>query len=191
MNLLLIASPCLHPFFARLLSETDCAMTLQAPSARLCDQIKNAHGYDAIVLADGAEMIPLAGLCAYNIPLILPRVHNAAALLLGGADAYRALHDRFDGAICFVPAGSKTPLCVTPRADCACLCYLADTALCLPDTALAAATDAHESGWDFFNAECDYTLLRRLLAGDWSDDAFVRVAPRAGVTHSYDRDLMA
>lgn len=187
MKLLIIATTRVQTY-ANLLSSPH-EIDFEPPAARLCDQIKNAHGYDAVILADGAELLPAEGLTAVSAPLALPRVHNAAALLLGGASAYRALFSRYDGALCWMASGWRSPLYSSPAPDCSCLCYLADTQLGAADESLAARAFAEENRLDFFDAEIDCGLLERLLRGEWESDDILVAAPGKTVRPSCHGNL--
>ena len=178
MKLLLAASAPLRPYLERMLPASphriDPVYLPAAPDNQtLGGLIADAADYDALLLADGEVWLPEDGapIASCARPIILPRVHSAASLLLGPA-RYRRLFRRFDGGVCW-----RLPICTEPlfdsaRGDCMCLCYLADTSLGLPDESLAARAAAQENGWDFFEEESDLSLLARLLAGAWDSDAF-------------------
>ncbi len=154
------------------------------------EQLAQADGYDAVILADGGCLLPEDGLSSNGIPLVIPRVHNTVSLLLGGADPYRRLFLRFGGGIAWYLPNSGKELLDCPRAECACLCYLADTQLLLPDDSLAARSLAHRNSWDFFTAETDYSLLTALLNGDWEDPRIAVVAEGETAKPSYNQAII-
>ena len=154
------------------------------------EQMAQADGYDAVILADGGCLLPEDGLSSTGIPLVIPRVHNAASLLLGGADSYRRLFTRFGGALAWYLPGSGKELLDCSRAECACLCYLADTQLLLPDDSLNARAIAQQNAWDFFSAETDYSLLTALLNGNWEDARIAVVTEGEVANPSYNRTII-
>lgn len=181
MKLLLAASAPLRPYLERMLPacphRIDPVFLPSVPDEQALHRLlADAAAYDALLLADGDVWLPEDGApIASARPIILPRVHSAASLLLA-PDRYRRLFRRFDGGVCW-----RLPLCSEPlfdsaRGDCTCLCYLADTSLGLPDESLAARAAAQENGWDFFEEESDPSLLARLLSGAWDSDAFLNTA---------------
>lgn len=196
MKLNLIASIPLRPVLERMLPASPHRLeTAFLPTDRadwpafLHEQFAHAEGFDALLLADGAELLAEEGLAAGSVPLVLPRVHNCASLLLGGAARYRALFRLHGGELCW-----RTPLCgeelfFTPRADCSALCYLADTTLGLPDESLSARAGAQENGWDYFAEEIDPSLLEQLLAGNWEGDGIVTVPAGGRVRPTFTQEL--
>lgn len=155
-----------------------------------CSESLPQSGYDAVLLLCGAQMIPEEGLVS-ALPLVIPRVHNSAALLLGGAQSYRSLFDRFAGRLCWICSGIQSPFFTTPKEDCSVLCRLVDTELGLQDPAVCALELAHKYGWDTFSQACDLSLLLRLLQGDWQGEDLVYVPANIKVMHSYHKDLIA
>lgn len=196
MKILLSTSLPLRPFFERLLPASPHEVELlcfeeEMPVPELLEQqLARVTGCDAILLPDGAAILGETGLRAGSIPLVLPRVHNCVALLLGGADRYRGLFERYQGGICWQTAGLAALLGSDAQEAYSCLCYLADTQLGLRDTSVEAQAAAKRYGWDFFEAETDLSLIERMLAGDWDTDAFLTVRPGEQVLPSYTRTLM-
>ncbi len=192
MKLSLIAAALLHPFLERMLPLSPHTVSLflsDTGRQEIVKEVADLPGCDAILLLDGAEAVPPEGLAADDTPLILPRVHNGVALLLGGSEPYRKLFLQYEGRICWQAAGSDEPVFPVPQGDCACLCYLADTALGIPDTGLQARAYAQRHGLDFFEVETDLSLLRRLLSGDWETPDILRIMPGQAVRAGFTREL--
>ena len=192
MNFLLVASSPLQPFVERLLPQSPheigtVFLPEATPAAARALLSRLPEGCDALLLADGAALLDGEGLSA-GMRLVLPRVHNAASLLLGAA-RYRRLFAQQEGGVCWRLPGWERELFFSPAADCNCLCYLGDTQLGLPDDALAARASAREHGWDFLCREADPALLSALLAGDW-DERFTVAAPGERALLTYDARLL-
>lgn len=196
MKILLSTSLPLRPYLERLLPASPHEVELLCfedgiPAPELLEQqIDRVTGYDAILLPDGAAILGETGIRAGGIPLILPRVHNCVALLLGSADRYRGLFERYQGGVCWQTAGFAAPLSSSPQEACSCMCYLADTQLGLRDTSTEARATAKRYGWDFFEIETDLSLVERMLSGDWDADAFLTARPGELVLPSYTRTLL-
>ncbi|WP_308754966.1 hypothetical protein [uncultured Anaerotruncus sp.] len=196
MKLNLIASIPLRPVIERMLPASPHRLEpAYLPAARadwpafLRERTARAEGFDALLLADGAELLDGEGLLAGSVPLVLPRVHNCVSLLLGGAARYRSLFGLHGGELCW-----RVPLCAeelffTPRADCSALCYLADTSLGLPDEGIEARVAARKNGWDYFSEEIDLSLLERLLAGSWEGGDFVTLPAGGRAVPTYTQEL--
>lgn len=196
MKLNLIASIPLRPVIERMLPASPHRLEpAYLPAARadwpafLRERTAHAEGFDALLLADGAELLDGEGLPAGSVPLVLPRVHNCVSLLLGGAARYRSLFGLHGGELCW-----RVPLCAeelffTPRADCSALCYLADTSLGLPDEGIEARVAARKNGWDYFSEEIDLSLLERLLAGSWEGGDFVTLPAGGRAVPTYTQEL--
>ena len=178
MKLLLAASAPLRPYLERMLPASphriDPVYLPAAPDNQtLGGLIADAAAYDALLLADGEVWLPEDGapIASCARPIILPRVHSAASLLLGPA-RYRRLFRRFDGGVCW-----RLPLCTEPLFDSArgkAFIRQAERSVrqIAKAHAVAARAAAQENGWDFFEEESDLSLLARLLAGAWDSDAF-------------------
>lgn len=152
--------------------------------------LKGVSGYDAVLLPDGAAALDDDGLACGDIPLILPRVHNCVSLLIG-AHAYRRIFCEYNGGVCWYLPSGRRELYFSPSADCACLCYIADTALGIRDDSVAARAAAQRSERDFFSAESDIEILHRLLWGDWDDVSFQTVEPGGVAVTTSTRELVA
>ncbi len=196
MKILLSTSLPLRPYLERLLPASPHEVELLCfedgiPAPELLEhQISRVTGCDAVLLPDGAAVLGETGIRAGSIPLVLPKVHNCAALLLGGADRYRGLFERYQGGICWQTAGFAAPLVSGAQDECSCLCYLADTRLGLQDTSAEARVTAKRYGWDFFETETDLSLVERMLSGNWDKDLFLTVRPGEKVLPSYTRTLI-
>ncbi|MCI8649509.1 MAG: DUF1638 domain-containing protein [Anaerotruncus sp.] len=193
MRFFLVSHPALQPVLERLVPQTAHQIDLCFPetSAQLPELLRQTQGYDAILLPDGASVLNEQALAATDVPLVLPRVHNCAALLLGGADAYRALFTQYNGAVCFAVAEALETLHFSPAADCNCLCYLADTALGVADGSIQARLTARVNGWDYFNREINYHLLEQLLCGNWEEEQLLVVPRGMAVSPTCSRELLA
>lgn len=198
MKLSIIAHPVLLPYI-ELLSPSSphqidavCLPDFSDENASvLQDFLAQTHGYDAVILATGCDLLPDEGVIAGDCPLVIPRIHNLIALLLGGAETYRRLFAAYDGGICWIAPAMEHELLFTPRADCACLCYIADTCLGLPDTSLAARACAAQNGWDFLQTEGDPSLIARLLCGQWEGESILVAAPHAHVYPTCQQNLIS
>lgn len=198
MKLFVFARPSLQLYLEKLLPtcphEVDVSWLPEQTNAdlhtMLQEQLAQAKGYDAVILADGGCLLPEDGLACPHAPLVIPRVHNAVSLLLGGAEPYRRLFDEFGGLVAWYHPGTKTELLDCPHAECVCLGYLADTQLMLADESIPARLIAQKNSWDFFNAECDYSLLTALLSGDWDDDKIAVVPKGEFAKLSYNKDII-
>lgn len=195
MKLSLVASPHLAPYLERLIPASphqfEVVMLSGNPAADMKlvqTHIAGATDYDAVVLTDGIYAVPDNGLTAGSVPLVIPRVHNCVSLLLGGAVSYRRLFETYNGKICwYLPFGEHELHFSAPK-DCTCLCYVADTRLCMSDNSLTARVLAQHNNWDYVEEEADLSLLDRLLSGDWDEDDIL-IVPAGGTaaltfTHS-------
>lgn len=140
---------------------------------------ETAYHYDALLLLDGFDLLPASGWHNGAVPLVVPRVHNAAALLLGGEDKYRRLYRLYDGGISWFIPGAPGEYSPGPREDCQALCALTCTQLNLPDSTLAARAVSQYNGWDYLEQSCDLSLLESLLGGQWPLRDAVVFAPEA------------
>lgn len=168
--------PILQPLRAISPHETELTVLSEFPAQarrQLRAAAETACRCDALLLLDGADLLPESGWRNGEIPLVVPRVHNAASLLLGGDGEFRRLFTLYDGGLCFFPPGARRELCCGPQADCQALCALLATQLDLPD-GLEARAIARYNGWDYFERDCDFSLLESLLGGQWPhSDALV------------------
>lgn len=142
---------------------------------------ETAFHCDALLLLDGYDLLPESGWHNGAVPLIVPRVHNAAALLLGGDDEYRRLYRLYDGGLSWFIPGALREYSPGPREDCQALCALTGTQLDLPDSTLAARAVSQYNGWDYLEQSCDLTLLESLLGGQWPVRDAVVFSPEAFV----------
>lgn len=198
MKLFLLASSPLRPYFERLLPDcphevdTFYLPLLQSDdSAQLQQLIDAAQGYDAVLLPDGMAMLSEEGVTAGSCPLVVARVHNCISLLLGSPDSYRGLFAHFNGELCWATPVHEQPLSFIPKSDCACLCYLADTQLMLPDGSLSARKLAQANSWDYFQTESDLSLLSSMLSGDWDRSDILVAQTGQQICPTYDHDILA
>lgn len=198
MKLFVFARPCLQQYLEKLLPncphEVDFLWLPEQSDSELepmlQEQLAQAKGYDAVILADGGSLLPENGLTSPHAPLVIPRVHNAVSLILGGSEPYRRLFDEFGGAIAWYLPGADSELLDCSQSECACLGYLADTQLILNDDSLKARALAQQNNWDYFNVETDYSLMTALLNGNW-DDAKIAVVPSGVCANlSYNKDII-
>lgn len=134
---------------------------------------------DALLLLDGYDLLSETGWQNGDVPLVVPRVHNIAALLLGGNDEYRRLFAMYDGGICwFLPSASRE-YCPGAPEDCQALCALTCTQLDIPDSTLAARAIAKYNNWDYMEHGCDFSLLESLMGGQWPVNNAAVFAPGA------------
>lgn len=140
---------------------------------------ETAFHCDALLLLDGYDLLPESGWHNGAVPLVVPRVHNAAALLLGGDHEYRRLYRLYDGGLSWFIPGAQGEYCPSPRGDCQALCALTGTQLDLPDSTLAARAVSQYNGWDYLEQSCDLTLLESLLGGQWPARDAVIFPPEA------------
>lgn len=193
MKLFVLSNAVLQPYLNKMLPQsphhTDVCYLVGSPHERrtqLRAHIAGAAHYDAVVLLDGTDLLPEQGLAAGELPLVMPRVHTVIDLLLGGARAYRQLFSEYDGGICWFLPGARQELCLSPREDCQCLCYLADTQLFLRDSELTARAVAQYNDWDFRAVQTDLSLLETLLFGGWNSPDILTALPQERLypTHS-------
>lgn len=189
MKLSLLANAALSPIIEllRALSPHETTLTLLSDQPRTARRqfraaAESAYGSDAVLLLDGTDLLPEADWRNGSTPLVVPRVHNAAALLLGGNDEYRRLFRAYDGGIAWFIPGARREYCPGPREDCQVLCALGGTQLELPDSALAARAVARYNNWDYFDHPCDFSLIESLLGGEWPVQDAIVFAPGALVT---------
>lgn len=194
MTFLLAATPYLRPYLEKL---------LPASPHRVCylpDKAKPRHDMlrelaaepdndSALLLLGGADALPEDGLEVCARPILIPRVHNETALLLGSDEAYRALFMAYDGGICWMLPQSRRPVSRSLWEGDNALCYIADTQLGLCDTHSQARAIAEAFEWDFFQTPSDIELLSRLLRGSYTDDDALLVPVGAGVRRSCTREL--
>lgn len=184
MRLSLFANAALAPILTPLLAlsphETSFVILDSTPSEarrRLRTASENAFGPDALLLLDGVDLLSEDGWQNGDIPLIVPRVHNTAALVLGSDHAYRHLFSFYDGNLCWFLPGAHQEFFCSPQADCQALCYLADTQMDLPDKSLKARMIAQRQEWDYLEAPCDFSLLESLLGGQWGTESALVFGP--------------
>lgn len=140
-----------------------------------------------ILAPEGAALLGEEPVAA-PVPLVLPRVHNGAALLLGDGAKYRQLYGQ--GVLGWMLPGWERPVVFGPAGDCRCLGLLVDTQLGLPDGELAARAAARRQGWDLLLLEADYRLLAGFLTGELPASQLVVTAPGQPLARSYDRSLL-
>ena len=134
---------------------------LPAPSgaALLQDRIEETQGYDYILPCVGSRLSE--GLSAAGIPLVIPRAHNCAHLLLGSLARYhRAFSENDDE-----PRWQREGECSEMSAAHGTPCTVTDTLF----TGLVPAREGREYA-------ADLSLLRDYLNGRW-DARFLTVHP--------------
>lgn len=190
MTLSLLVNTDLRPCVEKLLPLCPHTIQLHFLSKDLYEarrQIRHAlaqsEGFDAVVLLDGLDLLPSAPWENGAAPLVIPRVHDAAALLLG-AVTYRALFDRYDGGICWMLPGMTHPFFTTPEEDCQVLCHIVDLQLSIPDTEPEARSVCRYHNFDYIRAAGDCSLLESLLGGGHDLQDAVVFAPYSMVSSS-------
>lgn len=141
-----------------------------------------------VFLPEGAFWLEEGALEA-PVDLILPRVHNLPALLLGD-EPFRQLFARYDGGICFALGNGRQILFMGPEGDCQALCYLADTCLGLEDGSLRARLTAYRRGWDFFQLEMDLSILEGLMSNHLDSELVVQVPKGSQIEAVPHRELL-
>lgn len=194
MTLSLLANKLLRPYLEQLTplcpNQLDVTYLSEQPAqrqAQIARHLQSTVGYDAVVLLEGTDLIPEEGWQVGATSLVMPDVHNVAALLLGGADAYRRLFERCGGGVCWMFPGARQELHAGHPDDCQTLCLVTDTQFALPDTTLYAQTIAHYHGWDFIRTPSELSLLESLLCGGWQCADFINV-PAGG--HLMPREML-
>lgn len=191
MNYLLVATSALHPYLNKMIAKTSHQVRLVDSAQDVQALIDGTTDVDAVILADGEEAVSEQGLTAKDIPLIIPRVHNAAALLLGGSDAYRSVFAVYQPGICFLFPQMEQPAYFSAQQECDCICYFADTAYGCEDTSLAARSVAQTHGYDYIEREIDPRLCQALLDGSvQSHPDIVVVGPGEQAKLTYRHSLI-
>ncbi|MBC8585900.1 DUF1638 domain-containing protein [Youxingia wuxianensis] len=201
MKLSLLACSPLQPYLSRLLDNCPNQVDVTyLPQEKLCAQeqlftaikeyIDGVRDSDGIILTTGVCGMETFALQAGEVPLIIPRVHNCISLILGNADHYRAMFEKYSGNLAwYLPSYPEILFCGA-KEDCQCLAYLADTQLNIPDSSLSARVAAAAKQLDFIQVESDSSLLARLVYGKWCSDDILVTPPHGAVTASFDRRLI-
>lgn len=188
MRLSLLANAALTPIIEplRALSPHETALTFLSDQPRTARRqlraaAESAFGFDALLLLDGADLLPDTEWRNGESALVIPRVHNVIGLLLGGDEEYRRLFRFYDSAPAWFIPGADREYCPGPREDCQALCALDATQLELPDSVLAARAVARYNNWDYMERSCDFSLVESLLGGEWDASDCMVFAPGAPV----------
>lgn len=197
MTYLLAAPPHLRPYLEKLLPlcprrpEICYLPETPAESRRKLRELAETPGSsDTLLVLGGADALPEEGLTAAARQILIPRVHNEAALLLGSDEAYRALFLAYDGAVCWMLPQTHRPLTLTPWESGSALCYIADTQLGLWDTGDQARAVARAREWDFFQTASELHLLERILRGCFQEEDVFLVPVGESVKRSAMRELL-
>lgn len=184
MKLFVSATTALRPILERMSEQSPHEIVIGDSQTPL-----PTSGYDAILLLNGTDAVG-EEICAQEISLIVPLVHNSAALLLGSAERFRNLFERYAGGICWFFPGSYEvqPSCAAK--DCSQAILLADTQHGVYSDELQAMRYARENELDFTYCEMDAGLLSRLLNGEWDGDDILVAAPYTALVPTYTRTLL-
>lgn len=128
-----------------------------------------AHGTDALLLLEGYDLLPDFMWENGDVPLVVPKLHTLAGLLLGNEDKYRSLFLSYDGGLCWFLPSAHREYSPTPPDDCQALCHLTVTQLPGSDDTLRARAIAQYREWDYLEESCDLSLLESLLGGQWGN----------------------
>lgn len=183
MRLSLLAHPALAPSLQRLLPYCPhkASVTYLSPyrseaRRQLRAAAESAVSGDTILLLDGFDLLPEYAWNNGEGTLIIPALHDAAALLIG-AEKYHTLFTSFEGGISWFFPGANREVCLTPRADCQLLCLLSAAQLEMRGNALAARAIAQYNEWDYFEMEADLSILESLLCSAAASEEAIVFAP--------------
>lgn len=147
--------------------------------------------YDAAVLAVGGCALPLRLPEAIAWPVLMPRVHDCAGLLLGSRERQREVFNAADGA-CHYLMGEPACHALNPHGD------IEGSVVCL-SSPVPGAPKAHAGareascamGVSYREAAADLALITRLVTGDWNEEDFLVLSPGQGARKTCDLGIMA
>ena len=159
---------------------------------RLTDLISEAEeDCDAVVLAMGGCVLPIRLPEDLHCPVILPRVHDCAGLMLGSKERQREVYNSFEGG-CHWFLNEPTCHMLNPyrgvEGSVACLSSPVPGAHHACDHASAAAKSADAA---YCEVVTDLELMSRLVAGRWDDEDFLTIAPGQKAEETFDLAIMA
>lgn len=180
----LVSASCPNSLDITYLAQSDCEApdSLQCALQACIDKIdQSGAGYDAIVLSYGLCSGGVCGISSEHYSLVIPRVHNHAALLLGDKERFRLLFEQYPDTFWFTPGyfeHSQGVMSSWPSP------YTGGACVSLPQaTTLRCPAPAHA-------AFCgNDALVRALLGGEW-DDRFLVIPPRHTCEPTYRADLL-
>lgn len=178
------------------------------------------QSYDAVLLGYGLCSNGLEGITARRAPLVVPRAHDCITLLLGSKERYREYFDSHPGTYWYSPGWiDEGDMPGEGRHRAAYERYVAqygeENARYLMEMeqawmnnySNAAYVDlgvgdaerlkaftresAEWLGWSCDVLDGDPGLVKRFLAGDWDDEAFLVVQPGEMIAPSHDERVIA
>lgn len=147
-----------------------------------CIDITDQSGehYDAIVLAYGLCGGGICGVKSTRFPVIVPRAHDCATLVLGSHARYRKVFEEDDSAFLFVPGWLQYGTNAAALFE-----RYRDNAVCVR---LAGA------GYGKLPACIEYlgdgALLRGLIDASWEEDRYLTALPNATFEASYTAQIL-
>jgi hypothetical protein len=149
---------------------------------RAVDEVDQARqDYDAVLLACGLCGGAHEGLVSSRHLLVMPRVHDCMALLLGSRERYRRVFLRHDGELRFVSRG------LLETGGCPALGGVKGGTQCCVVSPIPGLNhpcpDADEE------LAGDFALLEALVSGQWPEEDFVLLSPGSSLTASYTRQM--
>jgi len=178
------------------------------------------HEFDAILLGYGLCSNAVSGLRSKRYPLIIPRAHDCATLLLGAKETYKKHFDAASGGMYWYSAGWIENAVMPSRGRVERLraeyeekygednaeylmemeqnwlkeynsCAFIDWPAMDNAAHIAFTKDcADYLGWKYTQLPGDDSLLRDFLSGKWDNDRFLVVPPGQAITQSYDDGVL-
>jgi len=179
-----------------------------------------AHEFDAILLGYGLCSNAVTGLKSTRYPLVIPRAHDCATLLLGSKEKYREVFDAASGGLYWYSAGWLENAVMPSRGRVERLraeyeekygednaeylmemeqnwlkeykaCAFIDWPAMDNRAHIAFTKDcADYLGWTYTQLSGNDSLLRDFLSGHWDDERFLVVPPGQSIGQSYDAGIL-
>jgi hypothetical protein len=183
------------------------------------DRVDSA-GYDAVLMGYGLCGNGAAGLVARAVPLVIPRVHDCIALLMGSRRRYQDYIEQHSGVYFrstgWLERGSNLGQLTGPgysleelttkygeedggylfnelntyRQNYRQMTFISTGLEPNRDFEQKAREEAAQHGWQFETVAGDLGIFERLLSGNWSDGEFLVVPPGWRVTATYGEDIL-
>lgn len=141
---------------------------------------QSGDNYDAIVIAYGLCGEALCGLRSARYPMVVPRAHDCATLVLGTRERYRQLFDEDGSAFVFAQGWLEHGTDARTRLE-----RYRDNAVCirLEEVTYAALPAC-------ITRTGDGGLLRGLMGDTWNEQDYLYVAQGKTIEASYTSDIV-
>jgi hypothetical protein len=183
------------------------------------DRVESAS-YDAVLMGYGLCGNGAAGLVARTVQLVIPRVHDCIALLMGSRRRYQDYFEQHSGVYFrstgWLERGANLGQLAGPgysveeltakygeedgrylfnelntyRQNYRQMTFISTGLEPNREFEQKGREEAAQHGWQFETVAGDLGVFERLLSGNWSDDEFLVVPPGWRVTATYGEDIL-